>query len=71
MQGAEDATLMSLDTDPPEFIRVWFLVKAFKLPLHELQSNGEVATVAGSTAPIKAESDNGISAWSCSPGIRK
>ncbi|KAI9510750.1 ARM repeat-containing protein [Russula earlei] len=49
---------------PPQFTRVPFPVKALKLLLHELQTNGEVATLAAPTAPIDAESDDGDSDWS-------
>jgi hypothetical protein len=61
-----------VDTEPPEFTRVQFPVKALKLLLHELQSNGEVATLAGPTAaPINAESDDGVRTYITSPGIFK
>ncbi|KAH9958982.1 ARM repeat-containing protein [Russula dissimulans] len=49
---------------PPQFTRVPFPVKALKLLLHELQSNGEAATLATPTAPVDAESDDGNSDWS-------
>ena len=59
-EGAEDRTLISRSTEPPEFTRVQFPVKALKLLLHELQTNGEVASRAGPTVPIDAGSDDGV-----------
>jgi len=56
--------------EPPEFTRVQFPVKALKLLLHELQTNGEVATLAGPTVPIDAESDDGDSVWSDEEKVR-
>lgn len=59
-EKAEDPTLISRDTEPPEFTRVQFPVKALKLLLHELQTNGEIATLAGPRVPIDAESDDEV-----------
>ncbi|KAH9962326.1 ARM repeat-containing protein [Russula compacta] len=50
--------------EPPQFTRVPFPVKALKLLLQELQTNGEVATVGAPTAPLEADSDDGDSDWS-------
>ncbi|KAI0253279.1 ARM repeat-containing protein [Lactifluus subvellereus] len=50
--------------EPPQFTRVTFPVKALKLLLHELQTNGEAATLAARTAPLDAESDDSDSDWS-------
>jgi len=50
--------------EPPQFTRVQFPVKALKLLLHELQTNGEVATLAAPTAPLDTEDDDGDSDWS-------
>ena len=52
------------DAEPPQFTRVPFPVKALKLLLHELQTNGEVASMAAPTAPIDTGSDDGDSDWS-------
>jgi hypothetical protein len=41
-----------------------FPVKALKLLLHELQTNGEVASIAAPTAPLDTGSDDGDSDWS-------
>ena len=41
-----------------------FPVKALKLLLHELQTNGEVASMAAPTAPLDTASDDGDSDWS-------
>jgi len=60
-EGMEGAMLISCDTEPPQFTRVQFPVKALKLLLHELQTNGEVSTLAGPTAPLDPESDDGVS----------
>jgi hypothetical protein len=59
-EEAVDITLTLHDTEPPEFTRVQFPVKALKLLLHELQTNGEVASLAGPRAPIDAESDDEV-----------
>jgi len=69
-EGVEGAMLISCDTEPPQFTRVQFPVKALKLLLHELQTNGEVSTLAGPTAPLDAESDDGDSDWSDEEKIR-
>jgi len=53
--------LISCDTEPPQFTRVQFPVKALKLLLHELQTNGEVATLAAPTAPLDTEDDDEVS----------
>jgi len=50
--------------EPPQFTRVLFPVKALKLLLHELQTNGEVASMAAPTAPLDTGSDDGGSDWS-------
>ena len=50
--------------EPPQFTRVPFPVKALKLLLHELQTNGEAASIAAPTAPLAADSDDGDSDWS-------
>ena len=55
---------MSHAAEPPQFTRVPFPVKALKLLLHELQANGEAASMAAPTAPLDAESDDGGSDWS-------
>lgn len=41
-----------------------FPVKALKLLLHELQTNGEAASLAAPTAPLDTASDDGDSDWS-------
>ena len=41
-----------------------FPVKALKLLLHELQTNGEAASIAAPTAPLDTASDDGDSDWS-------
>jgi hypothetical protein len=41
-----------------------FPVKALKLLLHELQTNGEAASMAAPTAPLDTASDDGDSDWS-------
>jgi hypothetical protein len=54
--------LISRDVEPPQFTRVSFPVKALKLLLHELQTNGDAATLAAArTAPLDAESDDSVS----------
>jgi hypothetical protein len=58
------AKLISHDAEPPQFTRVPFPVKALKLLLHELQTNGEAASLAAPTAPLNADSDDGDSDWS-------
>jgi len=50
--------------EPAQFTRVPFPVKALKLLLHELQTNGEVSTLAAPTAPLGAEFDDEDSDWS-------
>ena len=52
--------MISRHTEPPEFTSVQFPVKALKLLLHELQTNGEVASLAGPRVPIDAESDDEV-----------
>jgi hypothetical protein len=59
-EGVENAMLISCDTEPPQFTRVQFPVKALKLLLHELQTNGEAATLAAPTAPINTGDDDGV-----------
>ena len=53
-----------MNAEPPQFTRVPFPVKALKLLLHELQTNGEVASMAAPTAPLDTASDDGDSDWS-------
>ena len=60
----EDTKLISHDAEPPQFTRVAFPVKALKLLLHELQTNGEAASIAAPTAPLDTASDDGDSDWS-------
>jgi len=50
--------------EPPQFTRVPFPVKALKLLLHELQTNGEAASIVVPTAPLDTGSDDGNSDWS-------
>ena len=40
-----------------------FSVEALKLLLREMQTNGEVASIAASTAPLDTASDDGDSDW--------
>jgi hypothetical protein len=58
----EGVVLISCGVEPPQFTRVTFPVKALKLLLHELQSNGDAATLGARTAPVDAESDDSVSA---------
>ena len=60
----DDEKLISHNAEPPQFTRVPFPVKALKLLLHELQTNGEAASIAAPTAPLDAKSDDGDSDWS-------
>jgi hypothetical protein len=60
----DDEKLISHDAEPPQFTRVPFPVKALKLLLHELQTNGEAASIAAPTAPLDTGSDDGDSDWS-------
>jgi hypothetical protein len=60
----DDERLILHDEEPPQFTRVPFPVKALKLLLHELQSNGEAASIAAPIAPLDAGSDDGDSDWS-------
>jgi hypothetical protein len=64
LKDLEDAELISCDAEPPQFTRVPFPVKALKLLLHELQTNGEAASMAAPTAPLDTASDDGDSDWS-------
>jgi len=64
LRELENAKLISRDAEPPQFTRVSFPVKALKLLLHELQPNGEAASIAAPTARLDAESDDGNSDWS-------
>ncbi len=65
LRGLGNAKFISSDVEPPQFTRVPFPVKALKLLLHELQTNGESASMAAApTAPLDAESDDGDSDWS-------
>ncbi|KAH9973321.1 ARM repeat-containing protein [Lactifluus volemus] len=47
--------------EPPQFTRVTFPVKALKLLLHDLQTNGDAATMAARAAPLDAASDDSVS----------
>ena len=69
-RGLDDVNLISYDAEPPQFTRVPFPVKALKLLLHELQANGEVASIAVPTAPLDAGSDDGDSDWSDEEKVR-
>jgi hypothetical protein len=60
-RGPEGTVLMSRGVEPPQFTRVTFPVKALKLLLHDLQTNGDAATMAARTAPIDAASDDSVS----------
>lgn len=62
--AVSDVKLISHDVEPPQFTRVPFPVKALKLLLHELQTNGEVASITAPTAPLDTGSDDGDSDWS-------
>jgi hypothetical protein len=64
LRDLDDEKLISHDTEPPQFTRVPFPVKALKLLLHELQTNGEAASMAVPTAPLDTGSDDGDSDWS-------
>lgn len=64
LRELDDEKSISYDTEPPQFTRVPFPVKALKLLLHELQTNGEVASMAAPTAPLDTGSDDGDSDWS-------
>jgi hypothetical protein len=64
LRALNDKKLMSHDAEPPQFTRVPFPVKALKLLLHELQANGEAASIAAPTAPLDTGSDDGDSDWS-------
>lgn len=64
LRALYDKKLMSHDAEPPQFTRVPFPVKALKLLLHELQANGEAASIAAPTAPLDTGSDDGDSDWS-------
>jgi hypothetical protein len=48
-------------TEPPQFTRVAFPVKAIKLLLHELEPTGEAASLAAPRAPLDAQFDDGVS----------
>jgi hypothetical protein len=64
LRELDDKKLISHDAEPPQFTRVSFPVKALKLLLHELQTNGEAASMAAPTAPLDTGSDDGDSDWS-------
>jgi importin-9 len=64
LRALDDEKLISHDVEPPQFTRVPFPVKALKLLLHELQTNGEAASMAAPTAPLDAGFDDGDSDWS-------
>jgi hypothetical protein len=64
LRELDDEKLILRDTEPPQFTRVPFPVKALKLLLHELQTNGEAASMAVPTAPLDTKSDDGDSDWS-------
>ena len=64
LRELDDEKLISHDAEPPQFTRVPFPVKALKLLLHELQTNGEAASIAAPTAPLDTGSDDGDSDWS-------
>ncbi|KAI0275362.1 ARM repeat-containing protein [Gloeopeniophorella convolvens] len=49
--------------EPPQFTKVPFPVKALKLLLHELQTNGEAASMAAPSGLLDADSDDGASEW--------